>query len=425
MAVSGGEKDSRVFYGWWIVLVAGVGLFMGYVPIIGFTFSVFFNPLSREFDWSRAEVSLAFSLSLLALSLALPLAGRLVDRFGARRVILSSAALFGLGLMSFYLLSPCLWHFYAVYLVLGMVGSGVSPVPYYNVVSHWFDKRRGLALGLAMAGAGLGHFVLPSLAYLLIAELGWRVAYVVLGLMVMFVTIPVVGLFLKETPQSLGLWPDGAAGARAALVREGDQRQGLTWREARGTGTFWLMCAAFFLVSTCLTGCLIHMVPMLTDRGLSAQSAAFAVSLIGGATLLGRLGTGYMLDRFFASHVAFILFCGAALGVFLLWSGASEALAFAAAILVGLGMGAEGDLMAYLVGRYFGLRAFGEIYGYVLAIYTLGALLGPVLMGLNFDLLGSYHSVLGIFVLATLLGAGLMTRLGPYAWKPAEWSAAD
>lgn len=425
MVVSCGEKNRGIFYGWRIVLVAGIGLFMGYVPIIGFTFSVFFNPLSREFNWSRAEVSLAFSLSLLVLSLALPTAGRLVDRFGARRVILSSAALFGLGLISFYFLSPRLWHFYAVYLILGMVGGGVSPVPYYKVISHWFDKRRGLALGLAMAGAGLGHFVLPSFAYLLIAEAGWRAAYLVLGLMVMLVTIPVVGLFLKETPQSLGLWPDGEAGARAALERGGSRKQGLTWREARRTGTFWLMCAAFFLVSTCLTGCLIHMVPMLTDRGLSAQSAAFAVSLIGGATLLGRLGTGYMLDRFFAAYVAVILFCGAALGVLLLWGGASEALAFAAAILIGLGMGAEGDLMAYLVGRYFGLRAFGEIYGYVLAIYTLGALLGPVLMGLNFDLLGSYHPILEIFVLVTLLGAGLMVRLGPYAWEPAEWPAAD
>src|SRR5205823_8653870 len=142
------RNGRKIFYGWWIVLVVGFGLSLGYVPIIGFTFSVFFKSLSQEFNWSRAEISLAFSLSLLVLSFSLPLAGRLVDRFGARKVILSSAFFFGLALISFYFLSASLWHLYAIYLALGLLGSGVSPVPYYNVVTHWFDKRRGLALGL-------------------------------------------------------------------------------------------------------------------------------------------------------------------------------------------------------------------------------------------------------------------------------------
>ncbi len=155
------EQDSgTVFHGWWVVLVAAIGLSMGYGPIITFTFGVFFKPLSQEFGWNRAQVSLAFSLSLLVMSIAFPFVGRLVDRFGARRVIVPSVLLFGFGLISFSLLSARLWHLYAIYLVLGVVGGGTAPVPYSNVISHWFDKRRGLALGLAMVGLGLSTFAL-------------------------------------------------------------------------------------------------------------------------------------------------------------------------------------------------------------------------------------------------------------------------
>src|SRR5262249_48639084 len=148
---------------------------------------------------------------------------------------------------------------------------------------------------------------------------------------------------------------------------------------------FWLMCASLFLVSVSLNGCLIHFVPLLTDRGMSNQSAALAASLLGGATLLGRVGTGFLLDRFFAIKVAVCFFLVAALGILMLWAGVAGALSFVAAVLLGVGIGAEGDIMPYIVGRYFGLVAFGEIFSYVLAIYTLGAVFGPLLMGAGFD----------------------------------------
>ena len=187
----------------------------------------------------------------------------------------------------------------------------------------------------------------------------------------------------------------------------------MTTREVWRTSTFWLMGMAFFLVSMSLSACLVHMVPLLTDRGISDQNAAFAISLLGGASLLGRVGTGYLLDRFLAAYVAMCLFCGSALGVFMLRVEVSGSLVFFAAFLVGLGLGAEGDIMAYLVSRYFGLRAFGEIYGYILGIYTLGAVIGPILMGIDFDFMGSYRMVLGLFSVVTLIGALLIAQLGP------------
>ena len=419
-----GQKSGKIFYGWWVVLVAGVGSFMSYGPIIAFTFGVFLKPLSQEFGWSRSEISLAFSLSLLVVSGAAPFTGRLVDHLGARGVIVPSVLIFGLSLMSFYFLSAYLWHFYALYLVMGVVAVGAATLPYLSVISHWFDKRRGLALGLAMVGLGLGTLIMPSLAQALIAAVGWRGTYVLIGLMVVGVTIPVVGLFLKETPQMMGLLPDGETVAQAGAAKPGVQEQGMSSREAWHTSIFWLLVGAFFLMSVSVHGCLIHLVPMLTDRGVSAQNAALATSLLGGALLVGRVGAGYLLDRFFASYVAVCFLCGAALGIFLLWGGAAGSLAFVAAVLVGLGVGAETDLMPYLVSRYFGLHAFGEIYGYVLAAWGLGGVIGPLLMGMDFDSTGSYRLVLGVFVVATLTAAGLMTRLGPYRiWEAAAQPA--
>jgi len=177
-------------------------------------------------------------------------------------------------------------------------------------------------------------------------------------------------------------------------------------------------------MSASVHGCLMHLVPLLTDHGVSPQNAALAASLLGAALLLGRVGAGYLLDRFFASAVALCFFCGATLGFVLLWGGATGELVFAAAFLVGLGMGAEGDIIAYLVSRYFGLRAFGEIYGYAFAAFTLGGVVGPLLMGMGFDATGSYRLVLGVFVVTSLIAAGLMTRLGPYqVWTTAPLPA--
>src|SRR5262245_31301737 len=416
---TGRQKGGKVFYGWWIVLVAGIGLSVHSAPIMGFTLGVFLKSLSQEFSWGRTQISLAFTLSALGMTLAAPFLGRLVDRFGARRVILLATLLFGVGVLSLYFLSAHLWHFYAIFLLTGVVGSGTTPVAYSKVISQWFDRQRGLALGLAMVGSSIGVSVMPTLAQALITSVGWRHAYVFLGLLALGVTLPVVGLFLTDTPQVMGLWPDGEARAATAATEPG-----LSGREARHTETFWLLVSAAFLVSASFVGCLIHLVPLLTDRGVSAQNAALATSVGAGGALLARAGAGYLLDRFFAPYVAMSFFCGSALGLVLLWSGAGGGWAFAAALLVGLGQGSEFDILPYTISRYFGLRALGEIYGYAFAAITLGAALGPLVMGVSFDASGSYGLALASFAGATCAAAGLMTCLGPYrVWEAAVEAA--
>jgi MFS family permease len=411
------SRHPKFFYGWWIVVVAATGLFFGFAPIIVYSFGVFLKPLTQELHSNRASISLAFTLSSLMAAVSSPLVGWLADRFGTRRVILVSTVIFGLLLISSPLLPLKLWIFYVFYGLLGFVGSGAAPIPYLEVVTRWFDRHRGLALGLAMSGIGSGAVLVPALAQKLIAIIGWRSTYAVAGLLVLVVSIPIVGIFLKNSPQEMDLLPDGGT-----LAKHADKRNiedGLTWPEARRSLTFWLLVGAIFLVSSSVHGCVIHLAPMLTDQGASPRRVALATSILGTALLLARVGSGYLLDRFFAPHVAACFFGAAACGIALLRTGAGSGLVFPATFLIGLGMGAEGDIIAYLTSRYFGLRSFGEIYGYAFASFLLAGALGPWLMGLGFDRSGSYGLILVVFLLACLFAAFLISRIGPYRFRPA------
>jgi MFS family permease len=410
-------KHPKFFYGWWIVVVAAIGLGLGYAPIIVYSFSVFIKPLTQDLHSSRASISLAFTLANLMTSISSPLVGRLADRFGARRVILIATAIFALLLISAPLLSSKLWSLYLFYGLLGFVGSAPAPIPYVKVISRWFDRHRGLALGLTMLGIGTGAILMPFFAQRLIAMLGWRSTYMVIGMLVLVVSVPIVAFFLKESPEESGLLPDGASVPRN-IEQEQNSEEGLSWWEARRSATFWLMVSALFLVGASVHGCVLHLAPLLSDRGLSPQRVALAVTVLGTALMIGRVASGYLLDRVFAPRVAMWIFGAAAFGIALLQTAAGTRLVFLAVFLIGLGIGAEVDIIAYLTSRYFGLRAFGEIYGYAFASYTVAGALGPWLMGLGFDHSGSYGSVLVGFFLATSLAVVLMTRLGPYRFRP-------
>ncbi len=407
-------KRPGVFYGWWVVLTAALALFWG-VPITVYSFSVFLKPLMHDFHAGRAAVSLAYTFHNLMAATSAPVAGRLIDRYGARKVILPGAAMFGLTLLSIKAFSGSIWLFCLFYALLGLLHIGVGPIPYVSVVSHWFDRRRGLALGLTMCGIGCGAIVMPVLAQRLIALFGWRAAYAIFGGAVLVVVMPVVGAFLKEKPEDLGLLPDGATLADAtAPDAAGDA--GLRWRDAWHTKAFWVMVIAFFLVGASVQGCVVHLNAMLTDRAMAIQAAALASSTLGAATLIGRLVSGYLLDRVFGPLLAALFFSGVAVGIGILWTGSATAFVFLGAFLVGLGLGAEVDIIAYLTSRYFGLHSFGSIYGAAFGAFVLAGALGPLMMGAGFDLTGSYSGSLAAFFTATLIAAVLMTSLGPYRY---------
>ncbi len=409
--------SDKFFYGWWIVVAAAVGLFMSSSPIVTYTFGVFLIQLSGEFDWTRGQISLAFSLSMLAFAVAQPFVGRILDRFGARRVIVPAVLVFGASFASLSLLTSQLTHLYAVFLVMGVVGGGTTSIAYFGVLSRWFVKRHGIALGLALAGNGLSAFMMPSLAQFLVDSVGWRQAYLALGLMTVVVSIPIVALLLRDSPEAMGLEPDGHPPTDSQSKSPPEEpsspmggMRGMSGREALRTSTFWVIVIPFLLMSTALVGCMTHLVPMLTDRGVAIQTAAFATSVMGGATMIGRITIGYLLDRFFAPRVAMTFFAVALFGIFLLWSEATGALAFLGAFVIGFAASADTTL-PYLVTKFFGLKTFGEIYGLVVACNVMGWMAGPVILGFAFDWMGSYRTMLGALMVVLLVAIGLMGLL--------------
>ena len=413
----------RLFYGWWVVLTCALALFLGPIPILVYSFGVFLKPFVHDFGAGRGTVSLAVTIETFTVALCLPIAGRLIDRIGPRKVILPANAAAGLIFLAAYFCSDKIWQLYVFNLCLGIACSGLAPLSYCHVVSHWFDRHRGLALGLMMAGLGVGAVVMPSVAQFLIARIGWRLTFSVVGAWIMLITVPLLAKFLVESPESIGLLPDGMPHSSGASLRRANDA-GMRLSEACRTLDFWWLTCAIVLVAGSEHACLSHIAAILADRGASAATAALATSVFGVGLLVGRTGSGYLLNRFSAPRVAALIFACAATGIGLLRVAASQQLAFAAAFFVGMGLGAEVDIMAFLVSRYFGLRAFGAIYGVIFAAFALAGGLGAYLMGLSFDATGSYALSLAIFCIATFVGAALMLRLGPYRYKPAYAGAS-
>lgn len=386
-------------YGWILVVVAFLAVSVSFGPVIVFTFGVFLLPISEEFGWSRGEISLAFSLAALTVSLVSPLIGRLTDRFGPRPVVLFCASIYSVSFGSLKWLTATLTQLYVTYFVIGLVGNGATQLPYSRAITERFDRRRGIALSLMMSGVGAGIIVMPALAQQLIASRGWRDAYLTLGLIMFAASVPLPALLLRNKAP----YPTTSAGTAEAA--------GMSVREAFRTPAFRRILLCFALLSVALNGCVAHLAPLLTDRGLSAQQAALAASILGGFTMAGRLLTGWLLDRFLAPRVTAAFFLLAAFGVMTLLLPVSTFSAWMAAALIGLSMGAEADAMPYLVSRYFGLRSFTELYGYTFSAYAIAGAVGPGLMGVGFDYFGDYQFVVTGLAVAIVLGTALMLRM--------------
>ena len=406
----------RVFYGWWIVVAACVGQSTSPGQFIFGSLGLFIVPLGAEFGWDRAEVSLALTFFTVALILTLPMLGRLVDRYGAREVLLPSVVVFGVGLGAIALVVDNLWRLYLVYVLLGCLGAGANNLPYVRILVAWFDRRRGLALGLAIAGSGLGYAYVPPLLQHVIAEWGWRSGYWTLAAITLAVALPVLALVMRNTPAEMGLAADGAptaGGASPGLTLWGPSR-----REALRTRVFWQIVLVFTLSAFCLYGLLAHLVPMLTDRGMPGEEAAFTAALLGVTLTVARVVIGYLVDRVFAPRVACACFLLAATGLGVLAAGGSGAAAYGAALLIGFALGVEMDLVGYFVSRYFGLRSFGAIYGFLFAAMLVGVSLGPLAFGAVYEATGAYVWILAPCAALLLLTASMAVALPRFPEPP-------
>jgi len=393
------------YYGWRVVVAACFGVMAGFGSLFVYTFAVFVKPLGAAFGWSREAVSLGFALAALTVGACSPLIGKLLDRFGPRRIILPSMAVFACGVASLAFLHPGIWQFYLTCVVIGVVGNGAAHLAYARSIATWFHKRLGTALAFVMVGAGLGAMILPVVAQAVMDKSGWRAAYATLGGMALLLGLPLSWNYIRER---------GAAETESTQTAP-VEHSGATFGEGLGSYAFWIIVAVLFVSSISMNGAITHMSALLTDRRISPADAAWCASILGGTSVLGRIFTGWLLDRFAGARVAFVVSLITAAGIFLLARADSFLAGGAAAALIGIGAGGEAAITPYLLTRYFGLRSFSTLYGLTWTFYAAAGATGPVVLGRAFDSTGSYVSLLEILGLALAVAAVLNLLLPKYA----------
>jgi MFS family permease len=390
--------------GWLVVFGSTLALIVGNGPIILFSFGVLLQPVSAEFGWQRSVLASAVVVSHISGALMMPFVGTLVDRFGVKRIALPAIVMFALATASAGLLSGSPIAFILLYGFLGLVGAGHSTLTYGRAVSTWFDARRGLALGVTLAGIGIGAALIPKYTEYFVASYGWREAYFALGALLFLLGFPSVALFVRDRPPQ--------------VLSERAHLEGVTLREALCGYRFWAAAISILFAAAAINGTIAHIVPILSDRGIPMGIATTAIAASGISLIVGRVLSGLALDRVYGPYVAAFFFVIPLIGMAMLGLGAAGPVAIVAAVFLGLGIGAEGDIMAYLTSRYFGMAHYGVIYGCVLAFFTLGSGLGPWIMAHAFDAFRAYSAGLIGLGIALLVAIVLVLTLGPYRYPP-------
>ncbi|HUB96287.1 MAG TPA: MFS transporter [Stellaceae bacterium] len=396
----------RVRSPWWIVGASVFGLVCSGGPVNIWTFSVFLVPVSESLHVGRSVLAGALAASGPIGAICGPFVGALLDRFGARRVLLVGTVLFALATAAQSLMTAWVVGIYLLYMSRGLGAVCQTPPAYAFVVTRWFDEHRGLALGIALSGVGLGTAIIPPIAAFLIHNYGWRPAYIGVGVAILIIAGLPVLLFIRE--------PD--ADERARMPHLSDPTlPGLTLREAlTRSWRFWALALAFFLGIIVLNGTLSQIVAMLLDRGVTLQAATSVLAASGIAAVFGRLLSGWLLDRMHGPFIAIGFFVLLMIGTALFGSGLGEPIPLIGALLCGVANGAEVDMMGFFVSRYFGLRYYGRIMGTMFAIFVASTGLGPFISTRSFDLYHSYVPAFSLFEVILVVSIAIFSLMGPY-----------
>jgi MFS family permease len=386
-------------------------IIMAFIGGAGFSFGVFFKSLESAFHLSRATTSAIFSLSMVLSGLCGVLGGWLLDRYGPRIVLLVMGIFTGLSLLLTSQTNAA-WQLFITYSVILAMGMGPIYVVSMSTVLRWFRRKRGLAVGIASSGGGLGQITIAPLAAFLITTYDWRIAYIVVGLMVWLVALPLSRL-LRRDPQEMGILPDGDTAdslvtSTTELKEKEYQKEGLSLVHALRTRSFWLFFFMWLSFSFCMLMVLTHVVPHATDMGIPSVQAAAIISLFGGATIAGRVTMGTIADRIGRKKVAI---CCSLLEVvamvWLVWARDLWAL-YLFAFVFGFGNGGAISVVTALIGDYLGLERIGVILGVLEIGWGPGSAIGPIVGGLIFDINGSYVMAFFCGAFTMLVGALLI-----------------
>jgi MFS family permease len=393
-------------------LAAAIGMSAGPTPMVSAVSGLFMKPLSHEFGLSRTAISAILLLSPLAVAVFAPLGGRLLDRFGVRRVLLPAVLLFAAANAAMLLVRE-LWQYVTLAVVISACIAVHCYSSYTKILALWFSRRRGVVTGVAIAcGSGLGAAIVPQLVQPWIERLGWRWAYVGIAAIVLLWAFPALILFLRE-PSDLETGRP-SPGARPAAT------EGLSVDRAMKDRVFWLIAAAMYLAPLTIVGTLAHLFPMLTERGASAAVATTALSFIYIGGMIGQLSSGYLLDRISSPKIVLPYFLAALVGIAIMHRAGDPRLLLPGAVLLGLGQGSEMSILAYLTTRYFGLSHYGAIYGRLYGFANFGIAAGLLSMGLVHDRIGDYRPMVYLFLAGMMVVVALFSVLPAYRFQRAN-----
>ena len=366
---------------WWAVLFCALGLFATFTPIFTGTFPVLLKEIVPDLGGQRTDVTLGYAFTIAAMALGGPFSGRLIDRYGHQRILWVGVPLFGLVLCLFVLMPSSLLAYIILCTSIGAVASLTTNFVWYSFLPHWFDRRLGIALALAALGTAAGMIVMPIYAEWLLRSLTWREVYLVLGLTVIVIGLPNL-LTIKKPPLQRDLKSSTPA----------EPLPGFEFKDVIRSPKFWCLGFSYLFLCMMINGNLVHLVPMLTDRGVAADAAARALSMLGAASILGRIGSGLILLRpgVNASKLGGIIFLLGTAGAFMLLQVDSMASVVLAVFIIGLALGVEGELLMFMGRKLFGMRAVSTVAGALSVFFAIGALSGPLIMSVGFDANNSY-----------------------------------
>ena len=402
----------KIFYGWWIV---GACFFIAFYvsSVVFFGFTVFFEPLVQEFGWSYTQVSFASSLRGMEMGIISPMIGYLVDRFGSRKLLLSGTATVGIGLICLSLTNS-LFMFYLAMLLVSFGGGGCTSVVTMTAVSRWFRKHIGKALGIMSAGFGISGLMVPVIV-ILVDTVGWRTSLVILGLGMWIIGIP-MSFIVRDSPEKYGYLPDGAPLQDITPQHESHiTPPAVRMRDLLKTRSFFFLNLTECIRFTVLASVILHIMPHLSESGISRSSAGIIAAAIPLISIGGRFGFGWLGDIIDKRFVTSMAYCCMAVGMIALifvnttWGISIFFLSFPA------GFGGLSVLRGTILREYYDSRNFGSMMGIMMGFAAVGGIIGPTLTGWIFDTVGNYRFIWGIFSLLLFSAVPLILGIRPHA----------
>jgi len=413
----------RCYYGWIIVGVALIS--MAFWLGIRSSFSVFYVALLDEFPWSRAGSAGVQSMALITYTFMAPLVGGLIDRFGPRRVIAPGILILAVGLMLCSRIET-LTQFYIFYGVV--VGTGISCigiVSYSAILAHWFEKKRGLASGIAVSGMGLGTFLLVPMSQSFISMWGWRMTFIITGCLVLIILVPATALFLRHKPQELGQHPDGSNSPdlnnkNHSQDQNNKQDNDWTLRKAVYTLRFWALILFPFFGFIGVFIIVVHQVKFLVDQGIDKMTAAYILAMVGIVSSIFRIFWGWLSDRIsreLTYTMGIVCGCLGAGSLLLFEIHGSAFFTYSFFVLFGVGWGVTAPMFMAVAADLFKGRIFGLIYGFVEAGIGIAGAFGAWVAGFIFDKTQSYQAAFVLVIVAFLLSGIFVWLAAPRKYR--------